>query len=132
MKLSLDDVVHHLVEFTLALACSELRDHVLLVLETPFLNFALSLLLHNCSRTHVEHTCRHPFDDFVAFHNRYEILSGQLRSLHGFGLQDSVAVFLFPTSSCDSTLTNSLHLVELEYLDVFLLCVALFRHVVVL
>ena len=73
---SLDDVVHHLIEFTLALAGSELRDHVLLVLQAPLLHLRLVLLLLHSSASQVVHPCLPPLHHLAPLHHGHQILPG--------------------------------------------------------
>ena len=73
---SLDDIVHHLVEFTLALASSELRDHILLVLQAPLLHLRLILLLLHSSASQVVHPCLPPLDHLTSLHHSHKILPG--------------------------------------------------------
>lgn len=112
---SLDDVVHHLIQFSLALTGSELWHHVLLVLQRPLLHLRLVLLLFHHRATHVVHTCWLPFHNLPLFHHSQQVLSGKSHSLLSGNEQFSIASFYFFLAAWP----DAFHLIELQ--DLYLI-----------
>jgi hypothetical protein len=80
------------------------------VLQRPFLDLSLILLLFDGSATHVEHASRLPLHYLAVFDNCDQVVSWQLYTL--LSGKDKSIVSTFGLVS--STLSHALHLVELQ------------------